>query len=41
MGWLSSVDHKEVGRRYIVTAFVFLALAGGAALADAAAAGPA
>jgi cytochrome c oxidase subunit I len=28
IGWLSSVDHKDVGRRYIVTALVFLALAG-------------
>ena len=27
-GWLSSVDHKEIGIRYIVTAFVFLALGG-------------
>ncbi|WP_303830987.1 cytochrome c oxidase subunit I [Asticcacaulis taihuensis] len=27
-GWLASVDHKEIGLRYIVTAFVFL-LAGG------------
>ena len=24
IGWLSTVDHKEIGRRYIVTAFVFL-----------------
>jgi cytochrome c oxidase subunit 1 len=28
IGWLSSVDHKDVGRRYIVTALVMLALAG-------------
>ena len=28
IGWLSTVDHKEIGIRYIVTAFVFL-LAGG------------
>ena len=28
IGWLSSVDHKQVGIRYIVTAFIFL-LAGG------------
>ncbi|QXX74100.1 cbb3-type cytochrome c oxidase subunit I [Methylovirgula sp. HY1] len=28
IGWLSSVDHKELGLRYIVTAFIFL-LAGG------------
>ena len=27
-GWLSSVDHKEIGIRYIVTAFAFL-MAGG------------
>ena len=37
-GWLSTVDHKDVGRRYIVTAFVFLILGGMLALADAAAA---
>ena len=24
IGWLSSVDHKEIGKRYIVTAFLFL-----------------
>lgn len=28
IGWLSTVDHKEIGLRYIVTAFLFL-LAGG------------
>jgi cytochrome c oxidase subunit 1/cytochrome c oxidase subunit I+III len=28
VGWLSTVDHKEIGIRYIVTAFIFL-LAGG------------
>ena len=28
LGWLSTVDHKEIGKRYLVTAFVFL-LAGG------------
>ena len=33
VGWLSSVDHKEVGWRYFVTAMVFLALAGSAAMA--------
>jgi cytochrome c oxidase subunit I+III len=33
IGWLSDVDHKAVGRRYIVTAFVFLFLAGAAAVA--------
>src|SRR5438270_10412869 len=27
-GWLSTVDHKEIGIRYIVTAFLFL-IAGG------------
>jgi cytochrome c oxidase subunit I len=27
-GALSTVDHKQIGRRYIVTAFVFLALGG-------------
>jgi cytochrome c oxidase subunit I len=27
-GWFSSVDHKEIGIRYIVTAFAFLALGG-------------
>jgi cytochrome c oxidase subunit I len=27
-GWLCSVDHKSIGRRYIVTAFCFLALGG-------------
>ncbi|HYD37714.1 MAG TPA: cbb3-type cytochrome c oxidase subunit I, partial [Allosphingosinicella sp.] len=27
-GWLSTVDHKEIGVRYIVTAFVFQALGG-------------
>jgi len=32
IGWLSTVDHKEVGRRYIVTAFIFFALAGVLAL---------
>ena len=32
IGWLSTTDHKEVGKRYIVTAFVFMALAGVLAL---------
>jgi cytochrome c oxidase subunit I len=32
VGWLSSVDHKEIGRRYIMTAMVFFALAGVLAL---------
>ncbi|HYG28772.1 MAG TPA: cytochrome c oxidase subunit I [Allosphingosinicella sp.] len=27
-GWLSTTDHKEIGRRYIVTAMIFLALGG-------------
>ncbi|MEO8813139.1 MAG: cytochrome c oxidase subunit I [Caulobacteraceae bacterium] len=32
IGWLSSVDHKEIGKRYIVTAFAFLILGGVEAL---------
>src|SRR5947208_2440141 len=28
LGWLATVDHKMVGRRYILTAFVFLLLGG-------------
>jgi cytochrome c oxidase subunit 1 len=28
IGWLSTVDHKEIGRRYIVTALIFLVLGG-------------
>ena len=32
IGWLASVDHKEIGVRYIVTALIFLALAGAMAL---------
>src|SRR6202789_746990 len=28
IGWLSTVDHKEIGLRYIITAFAFL-IAGG------------
>jgi len=32
MGWLATVDHKEIGRRYIITALIFLALAGVLAL---------
>ena len=28
IGWLSSVDHKDIGRRYLVTAFVFLLIGG-------------
>jgi cytochrome c oxidase subunit 1/cytochrome c oxidase subunit I+III len=31
-GWLSSVDHKDVGRRYLFTAFVFLLIGGVEAL---------
>jgi cytochrome c oxidase subunit I len=31
-GWLSTVDHKKLGLRYIVTAFIFLALGGAEAL---------
>ncbi|MDB5821860.1 MAG: Cytochrome-c oxidase [Herminiimonas sp.] len=27
-GWLSSVDHKEIGKRYLVTAFLFLMMGG-------------
>ena len=32
VGWLATVDHKEIGRRYIVTALIFLALGGVLAL---------
>ena len=32
VGWLTTVDHKRVARRYIVTAFVFFLLAGVLAL---------
>jgi len=28
VGWLSSVDHKEIGRRYVITALLFLAAGG-------------
>jgi len=28
IGWLASVDHKEIGLRYIVTAFLFLIVGG-------------
>jgi cytochrome c oxidase subunit I+III len=31
-GWLSTVDHKTIGLRYLVTAFVFLLLGGAEAL---------
>jgi cytochrome c oxidase subunit 1 len=33
IGWLATVDHKEIGRRYIVTALLLLALGGLLALA--------
>ena len=32
-GWLSTVDHKEIGKRYVVTAFTFLIIGGLEALA--------
>ncbi|MDB5545123.1 MAG: cytochrome c oxidase subunit [Hyphomicrobiales bacterium] len=32
-GWLSALDHKVIGRRYIVTSLLFLALAGLGAVA--------
>ena len=32
VGWLTTTDHKRVGRRYLVTAIVFFALAGAMAL---------
>jgi cytochrome c oxidase subunit I len=32
-GWFSTVDHKEIGLRYIVTAFILLALGGLEAIA--------
>jgi cytochrome c oxidase subunit I+III len=28
IGWLSSVDHKEIGKRYLVTALLFLLIGG-------------
>jgi len=31
-GWFSTVDHKKIGKRYIVTAFAFLAIGGVEAL---------
>jgi cytochrome c oxidase subunit I len=33
IGWLSSVDHKVIGRRYLVTTFIFLFLGGLLAMA--------
>ncbi|HEY7986059.1 MAG TPA: cbb3-type cytochrome c oxidase subunit I, partial [Methylophilaceae bacterium] len=32
IGWLSSVDHKKIGIRYLVTAFIFLMMGGVEAL---------
>jgi cytochrome c oxidase subunit I len=32
-GWLCSIDHKSIGRRYIVTAFIHLLMAGALAMA--------
>src|SRR5690349_19576768 len=32
IGWLKRVDHRSIGKRYIVTAFVFFMLAGVLAL---------
>jgi cytochrome c oxidase subunit I len=32
IGWLSSVDHKEIGLRYIVTAFLMLLIGGAEAM---------
>jgi cytochrome c oxidase subunit 1 len=32
LGWLATVDHKEIGRRYIITALLFLAAGGVVAL---------
>ena len=32
LGWLSATNHQEIGRRYIVTAFMFLLIGGGEAL---------
>jgi len=28
IGWLGTVDHKHLGKRYLITAFLFLALGG-------------
>ena len=27
-GWLATVDHKEIGKRYVVTSFLFLIVGG-------------
>src|SRR5438045_657773 len=32
LGWLGTVDHKHLGKRYLITAFCFLVLGGGEAL---------
>ena len=32
LGWLSAVNHQEIGRRYILTAFFFLLIGGMEAL---------
>jgi cytochrome c oxidase subunit 1 len=32
IGWLATVDHKEIGRRYLITALIFFVLAGVLAL---------
>jgi len=32
LGWLSAINHQEIGRRYILTAFVFLLIGGAEAL---------
>jgi cytochrome c oxidase subunit I+III len=32
IGWLAAVNHKEIGRRYLLTGFIFFLLAGIAAL---------
>jgi cytochrome c oxidase subunit 1/cytochrome c oxidase subunit I+III len=32
LGWLGSVDHKEIGKRYLLTAFAFLMIGGVEAL---------
>ena len=31
-GWLATIDHKRIGRRYILTALVFFAMGGVLAL---------